>query len=165
MAGSATTELKAEPNLTPLLDVVFQLITFFMLVINFSQENYDQRVRLPVAGSARPPEKTSPDHEQIVLNLSSDGRMLYNGKELDEADAVTALRREAGLIRQRAKIFGKGIDESKGLATTIVIRADRKARFGPLNSLIRSCQEMGFRSFLFKAMTGSDPRDSERSPT
>ena len=45
---------KAEPNLTPLLDVVFQLITFFMLVINFSSENYDQRVRLPVAESAVP---------------------------------------------------------------------------------------------------------------
>ena len=55
--------MKAEPNLTPLLDIVFQLITFFMLVINFSNENYDQRVRLPVAGSARPVEdgeKASP---------------------------------------------------------------------------------------------------------
>jgi len=50
-------EMKAEPNLTPLLDVVFQLITFFMLLINFSTENYDQRVRLPVAGTARPIEE------------------------------------------------------------------------------------------------------------
>ena len=25
----------AEPNLTPMLDMVFQLVTFFMLVINF----------------------------------------------------------------------------------------------------------------------------------
>ena len=57
MSASISTELKAEPNLTPLLDVVFQLITFFMLVINFSSENYDQRVRLPVAGSARPVEE------------------------------------------------------------------------------------------------------------
>jgi len=54
MSASMGQEMKAEPNLTPLLDVVFQLITFFMLVINFSNENYDQRVRLPVAGSARP---------------------------------------------------------------------------------------------------------------
>ena len=58
MAGcpSSTPNMQAEPNLTPLLDVVFQLITFFMLVINFSNDNYDQRVRLPVAGSARPVE-------------------------------------------------------------------------------------------------------------
>ena len=51
-----STELKAEPNLTPLLDVVFQLITFFMLMINFSSDNYDRRITLPVAGSARPVE-------------------------------------------------------------------------------------------------------------
>ena len=30
MAASTSSELRAEPNLTPLLDVVFQLITFFM---------------------------------------------------------------------------------------------------------------------------------------
>ena len=29
MAGSVTGEVRAEPNLTPLLDVVFQLITFY----------------------------------------------------------------------------------------------------------------------------------------
>ena len=39
---------RAEPNLTPLLDMVFQLITFFMLVINFSSENYDARVLTPI---------------------------------------------------------------------------------------------------------------------
>jgi len=55
--SASTSADSAEPNLTPLLDVVFQLITFFMLVINFSNENYDARVRLPVAGSARPVEE------------------------------------------------------------------------------------------------------------
>ncbi|MGE3818419.1 MAG: ExbD/TolR family protein [Isosphaeraceae bacterium] len=53
MSGTIST-MRAEPNLTPLLDIVFQLITFFMLLINFSKDNYDARVKLPVAGSARP---------------------------------------------------------------------------------------------------------------
>ena len=35
MAGRLSQDVKAEPNLTPILDMVFQLITFFMLVINF----------------------------------------------------------------------------------------------------------------------------------
>ena len=74
-------KMKAEPNLTPLLDVVFQLITFFMLVINFSSENYDQRVRLPVADSARPidePEQVSED--RLVLNVDSEGHLLIAGR-------------------------------------------------------------------------------------
>ena len=54
MSASMSQNTKAEPNLTPLLDVVFQLITFFMLLINFSNDNYDLRIKLPVAGSARP---------------------------------------------------------------------------------------------------------------
>ena len=56
---SAKVAESAEPDLTPLLDIVFQLITFFMLVINFSNDNYDQRVRLPVAGTARPVRSSS----------------------------------------------------------------------------------------------------------
>ena len=35
MSGKLSQEVKAEPNLTPILDMVFQLVTFFMLVINF----------------------------------------------------------------------------------------------------------------------------------
>ena len=44
----------AQPNLTPLLDMVFQLITFFMLVINFKDASLDLSLKLPVVGSARP---------------------------------------------------------------------------------------------------------------
>ena len=39
MAGGMVEEIRSEPNLTPLLDVVFQLITFFMLCINFTKDN------------------------------------------------------------------------------------------------------------------------------
>lgn len=47
-------EMNLEPNLTPLLDLVFQLITFFMLVINFKGASLDLSLKLPVLGSARP---------------------------------------------------------------------------------------------------------------
>ena len=46
----------AEPNLTPMLDMVFQLVTFFMLVINFQAASLDMSLKLPVVGSARPVE-------------------------------------------------------------------------------------------------------------
>jgi len=45
----------AEPNLTPMLDMVFQLVTFFMLVINFQAASLDMTLKLPVIGSARRP--------------------------------------------------------------------------------------------------------------
>ena len=54
MSGSVSSEVTADPNLTPLLDMVFQLITFFMLVINFKSAELDLALDLPVVGSARP---------------------------------------------------------------------------------------------------------------
>ena len=53
MSGSVSSEITAAPNLTPLLDMVFQLITFFMLVINFKSAELDLALKLPVVGSAR----------------------------------------------------------------------------------------------------------------
>ena len=47
MSASLRQKSKAEPNLTPILDMVFQLITFFMLVINFKSASLDLSLRLP----------------------------------------------------------------------------------------------------------------------
>ena len=49
-----------------MLDMVFQLITFFMLVINFKSASMDLNLKLPVVGSARPvetEEDRAPDPE------------------------------------------------------------------------------------------------------
>src|ERR1700758_1268957 len=94
MAGSVTSELKAEPNLTPLLDVVFQLITFFMLVINFSNENYDARVKLPVAGSARPIEEgeKAANEDRLVLNVDKDGHLIMTGQVLPTHKAIQEIK-------------------------------------------------------------------------
>src|SRR5215510_10060323 len=100
MTSPVTSELKAEPNLTPLLDVVFQLITFFMLVINFSNDNYDQRVRLPVAGTARPVEEGEKVAEdRLVLNVDTRGHLLMNGEVMPTHRAVAEIKHQADLVK------------------------------------------------------------------
>lgn len=157
MPASSTHKLKAEPDLTPLLDVVFQLITFFMLVISFGTDIYDARIKLPVAGSARPlddPDMAAAD--RLVLNIDKEGQLLFNGKTLSGGQAVDQIKFEAQLARLNDKsIKGKakrGPDD--GLATRVVIRADRDTPFAPIFSLITACQANGFRKFDLKAMTG-----------
>ena len=54
MAGKLSQGVTAQPNLTPMLDMVFQLITFFVLVVNFRSAEIDFNLKLPVVGSARP---------------------------------------------------------------------------------------------------------------
>jgi len=147
-------EFKAEPNLTPLLDVVFQLITFFMLVINFSSENYDQRVRLPVAESARPIEDDQRiSEDRLVLNVDREGHLLIGGEVQPLHKAIQTIKHEADLVKLNLRAAGGKPDPSGSLPTTIILRADRDATFSSVISLIKACQSNGFRKFNLKAMS------------
>jgi biopolymer transport protein ExbD len=152
--ASTSTELRAEPNLTPLLDVVFQLITFFMLVINFSTENYDKRVRLPVAESARPAEsQRAAAEDRLVLNVDREGHLLVGGEVQPLHKASQTIKHEADLVRLNLKAIGAKPDATGTLPTTIILRAHRETTFEDLNSIIKLCQSQGFRKFALKAMT------------
>jgi len=88
MSGSVPGGAKAEPNLTPILDMVFQLITFFMLVINFKAAELDTSLMLPVIGSAKPlPEGAK--IKLLVLNVQVVTKCPHPG-----CDAYATLQRK-----------------------------------------------------------------------
>jgi biopolymer transport protein ExbD len=154
MAAKLRSEFKAEPNLTPLLDVVFQLITFFMLVINFSSENYDQRVRLPKADAAKPVEEEARvSEDRLVLNVDKEGHLLIGGEVQPLHKAIQTIKHEADLVKLNLRAAGTKADPSGSLPTTIILRVDRDASFSALYSLIKACESNGFRKFRFKAMS------------
>ena len=156
MSAGGTRADSAEPDLTPLLDVVFQLITFFMLVINFSNDNYDQRVRLPVAGTARPVEDADKIAEdRLVLNIDRQGHLLMNGQEMPTHKAIAEIKHQSELVKLNLKASGQKLDATGGLPTTIVLRADKDTPFSLLHSLIKACQTSGFHKFALKSMNAS----------
>ena len=155
MSASANSELKAEPNLTPLLDIVFQLITFFMLVINFSQDNFDSRIKLPIAGSARPQDDASKvAEERLVLNVDNRGNLLFNGQTLSFDQAAKKIKFEAQIARANIKAVKGKVGTNEDLPARVVIRADRDTPFAKLFGLIGTCQSNGYQKFDLKAMTG-----------
>ena len=155
MSSSTGSELKAEPNLTPLLDVVFQLITFFMLVINFSQDNFDSRIKLPIAGSARPQDDaTKVAEERLVLNVDNRGNLLFLGQTLSFDQAARKIKLEAQIARANIKAVQGKVGPNQELPARVVIRADRDTAFSKLFGLIGTCQSNGYQKFDLKAMTG-----------
>ena len=48
---------KCEPNFTPLLDLVLQLVMFFMICANFVMEQTSVEIKLPKAIAAKALEK------------------------------------------------------------------------------------------------------------
>jgi biopolymer transport protein ExbD len=149
MSGSAGGETHAEPNLTPILDMVFQLITFFMLVINFKAADYDITLKLPVVGSARPVD-TKGESDLLILNINSKGELNVQGRIVDNIPGYMKVEADASelLARKKDSNFKKGDD----LPSTVVIRADKRTPFERLNKVITAAQEQGFRKFALKAL-------------
>lgn len=147
MSGSLQSAASAEPNLTPMLDMVFQLITFFMLVTNFKAASLDLSLQLPVVGSARSVETEGVD--LLILNIDQNGKLNIYGIPRDIASYIKA---EAKASFESARRENSKFDKKDDLPTTIVVRADKQTPFSLLNVVIKTCQDNGFRKFALKAM-------------
>lgn len=142
---------RAEPNLTPLLDMVFQLITFFMLVINFKGASLDLSLKLPVLGSARPLDRQG-KIEPLVLNIDSDGEVISYGRTVD---IERFIQREAHLTREQLKTMGTPVENGE-FPASVIIRADRAASFHVVNRVLKVCQDQGYRQFSLSAMSAEE---------
>jgi biopolymer transport protein ExbD len=155
MSGSVSSEANAEPNLTPMLDMVFQLITFFMLVMNFKAASLDLNLKLPVVGSARMVE--SKGYDLVVLNVDQKGTLRVYGEEKSDIEkyiqneALSSVR-TANDKNEGSKKFGDELD------SIVVVRADRATPFKKLNRVIKACQDNGFRNFALKAMNKAEEK-------
>ena len=143
----ARSALSAEPNLTPILDMVFQLITFFMLVISFKTAAIDTSVRLPVVGSAQPKQGET-ERNFVVLNIDAEGALRVFG---EPCDLEKYLSEEAVILRRAAgELASASRDEDLPLAA--VIRADKATSFGQMNRILATCKAHGFRNVTFKVL-------------
>lgn len=142
---------KAEPNLTPILDMVFQLITFFMLVLNFKAGSLDTSLQLPVIGSALPIE--TGDRDMLVLNIMRDGKLRMYG-EAKDVDACIA--EEARAAKKNEASASTKSSATNELSTTVIIRADRTTPYHLVHQVIQSCQGHGFRNFQYRALNTGD---------
>ena len=149
MSASLSHDTSAEPNLTPMLDMVFQLVTFFMLVINFKSASLDLSLKLPVVGSARPVDNHGQE-DLLILNINSAGKLNVYGESKD-IDLYIASEARAGYLA--AKRENKKFKQGDELPTIVVVRADKSTPFHLLNRVIKTCQDKGFRRFALKAMT------------
>lgn len=147
-------------DMTPMIDMTFQLIAFFMFVLNFSKDAADERVRLPIADQATPIE--GPTFEPLFLNVDRDGKLLALGEAWDveaQRPRIDAyLRNEAALARRTMQYSASNNPEAAAdlaanrLWTTVVIRADHSTPYRGIRGLIEMCQQLGFYKFAMRAL-------------
>jgi len=134
-----------EMDMTPMIDMTFQLLAFFMVIINFSEADNNQRIKLPSSTLAKPAER--PLQSPITLHLTDAGTVLCSVEEMTIPALPTLLRRERALIESE----GRKVSEAN-----VIIRADKSAKTGKVQELIKVCQENQFEKFVLRAMEKVD---------
>jgi biopolymer transport protein ExbD len=142
------------PNLTPLLDVVLQLITFFMMLIHFGVkiEGATASVRLPTAPAALPSSEMSLD--RLVVAIDAKGRLLGDEGPIEGRSAQTWWAEQAKKRRQGLETLGGPVEE---LPTLVVLRADKSASYGAVRRALVAAQERGFAHFTLVVLRSRTP--------
>src|SRR5688500_617354 len=145
----------ADPNLIPLLDVVLQLIMFFMITVNFVRvDQFDDTIKLPVAQAAVPLDNTA--EEWIFLNLDSQGKLVgaLSNFPLDTPGKLQAhLRREKVDLERSWVAKNPGKNPDRDFKVVVVLRADQNCRYSDVWEVLDSCQRADYRRWQLRVMT------------
>ena len=122
----AGTEPEAEPladiNTTPLIDVL--LVLLVMLIITIPIQLHSVNIEMP--GASAPPPPTEPVIVQV--DVTPDGRWLWNGEALADRAELEARLREAAAKAEQPEIH---------------LRPDRRAKYDAVAAALSSAQRLG----------------------
>jgi len=117
-----------EVNLTPMIDIIFNLLIFFLIIAVISQKGLS--LTLPKASTAeKRPKKT------MEIMVTADRRILFDGSEVAEQDVERRLRAE------HAKREGEQVE-------SIILKADTDAPFGSFVMVMDTARRIGLKNLV-----------------
>jgi biopolymer transport protein ExbD len=148
-----------EPNLTPMLDLVLQILMFFIATTSLSAEQVSADILLPPAQFAKP--ITNNSDEYVYLNLAVDRNRSQEarkpvhvlnvlGRPEQTTDFKPEDKRDTRLLLQN---LADDIKRNTGTLdkVIVVVRADKSATYSELFSMVKTCQEIGFKRLSVRA--------------
>jgi biopolymer transport protein ExbD len=112
-------------NMTPMIDVVFQLLIFFMAISSQVSENDRAPLELPQLPGAEDQQPTN-----VTVNIDENGEIIVENKPYTMEDLVSLV--SDGLSRA-------GGDPN---LVTVVIRADRRGESRTVNEVVTALRRM-----------------------
>ena len=128
-------------NMTPMIDVVFQLIIFFLVSSHLAKQEVQYKLPLPEAKSGiqeKPSEKP-----RLTVNVLADGTLLFAGRQ------VTADELQAHLA-ERLKDLGKDVE--------IRIRGDRSTAYKHVEPVMLACAHLDIWNVSYAVVQKENPR-------
>jgi biopolymer transport protein ExbD/biopolymer transport protein TolR len=121
-AREAAGEVRAEINVTPLVDVVLVLLIIFMVVTPMLQRGMD--VRLP---KSRHHQTENDTGEQLMVSVRADGSVWLDRERADPARLESLLK--AALARNPGR--------------PIYLKGDARLRYGKVRDVMLACHRAG----------------------
>lgn len=123
--GTATSFL----NLTPLIDVVFLLLIFFLVATRFAEEERKLEVVLPSAQEAMP---MTVEPRQLIINIDDQGNYFVEGSRLTRGDLDRVI--------EHATI-------NNPLHQAVNIRADKRVPFDAVVQVLDLCKKYAIEQY------------------
>ncbi len=119
---SATVDVGVD--LTPVIDMVFLLLIFFLAATTFQQTEREMKIALPAAAASGP---ISAALREIVINIDAQGQTIIAGRVIDASEL-------AGMIRAAA---------SANPGQKVSVRGDRSAAYEHIARTLDICKGAG----------------------
>jgi biopolymer transport protein ExbD len=158
-----------EPNLTPLLDVVLQLLMFFMMCVNFVTEQVSEDIKLPKSTSVKPMDKTDSDVLFINCKPFREGdfetrlppdamaRAKANFREGDLCIQVVGMEPmkliDLGAYLKHHYEDAERTSKDGKVNTAIVIRAGLDTDYTQVFEVLHMCKVKGYTRLKLRALT------------
>jgi biopolymer transport protein ExbD len=123
-------------DLTSMIDVVFQLLLFFLVASKFADEERDMKVVLPQASEARP---MVAKRQEFFVNVDREGQYSIGGKAVDLAE----------LDRQFAQLAASNPGKE-----AVIIRADKKCDWEFVVAVMNACNKANIRDYRVSTLPG-----------
>lgn len=135
-------------NITPMIDVVFLLIIFFLVASYFARSEQSRSVELPEARKGQPDNQSS--LRRLTITIEKEGKLSIGGQLLSEASVLKRIRELADDVSNGASQRTGGAAGKGGVELPEVrIRSDRDAKFAEIRRLIEHCAASNIRSIRF----------------
>jgi len=126
-------------NITPLIDVVFLLIIFFLAASHFVRAESREAVDLPEATQSESDEGDVPN--RLVITMTKDAKLHVAGDVVDLATVEGLI--DSGGLDQKASF-------------EVRIRADRSVPYRDVQPILLACARSGVQQIKFAVLTKSD---------
>jgi biopolymer transport protein ExbD len=145
---------KCEPNLTPLLDLVLQLVMFFMLVTNFAMEQTKAEIQLPEAISAKVLDKGEGD--PIFLNINEQGIVLLTANQMEGDTATLDNETQVQNYMKRRADEDRRKSGKTEVQSTIILRVDKRTSFEKTYKIMKACRLAGYQKVQLRVLRSNE---------